>query len=436
MQADRIIGRILSLGFPLAGPRVDNYSILSAPSFFDYDALVVDPSAASSLIDGVAAGALEVQAFSGAPVHNDIAGPPESRLAALLERRRDEAAALLSRGGLIVCFAHPPHAHAAIAGLQAFDDYAWLPEELAQACRAPRMQPADGTEIQVVDHRHPFAAFLVGQLANIAFRAHFPDAPASAVFARSRGGAAVAIEPVCERGRLVLLPALRAVPSGDARYALSEALQAAIRRARGVMAEGREPPWARLATLPGLDARADALHASEQALIEAQGRRDEAARAYEELARYRRLLWQEGELGLCDVVLDALRRIGFEVYAQDPAAIELRHDGTPVLLEIEAAEREVELGAHYRLRQRIEQAMERRGEAPRGLLIVNGRRLEAPEQRDAQVSDALRLAAETMRYGIATSASLFDALAAKLAGDDNAVSAYCCRLLGEDGLIT
>ena len=42
-QRAKVIGRILSLGFPLPGTHVDNYTFLSAPAFFDYDAIVVDP---------------------------------------------------------------------------------------------------------------------------------------------------------------------------------------------------------------------------------------------------------------------------------------------------------------------------------------------------------------------------------------------------------
>ena len=38
--------------------QVDNYTVLSAPSFFDYDALVIDPHAAGLLIEGVLDGTL------------------------------------------------------------------------------------------------------------------------------------------------------------------------------------------------------------------------------------------------------------------------------------------------------------------------------------------------------------------------------------------
>jgi hypothetical protein len=225
------------------------------------------------------------------------------------------------------------------------------------------------------------------------------------------------------------------VPEGDARYAMSDALQAGIRRALGVVAAGREPHWMHGYPLPGLDERAAALAAARDAKEQARAGLDAAERAYDALARYRCLLWQEGAVGLNEIVVEALRLIGFEVYATDPNAIELRTMETAVLVEIEGSEHPIDLAPHYRLRQRIEQAIERRGTAPRGLVIANGRRLTAPAERGDGISDPLRLAAETMRYAIAPTAGLFAAVSAQLSGDEAAVGAYRCRLLSTDGVV-
>ena len=64
-----------------------------------------------------------------------------------------------------------------------------------------------------------------------------------------------------------------------------------------------------------------------------------------------------------------------------------------------------------------------------------GHRLLAPDERPPQTSDALRTAAGTMRYAIATTASLFDAVAAKFSGDDEAVAAYRRQLTAGEGLL-
>lgn len=426
----KVIGRILSLGFPLPGTQVDNYTFLSAPSFFDYDAMVVDPHALSQLIERVIDGSVEATTFNDAPVRNTPTSPADAALGELLLRRRDETRVLLDNGGAIICFAYPATVHRGIAGIDAIGDYYWLPE-------APAFVASDGSQAQVVDFQHPLAAFVHGQLANISYRAHFAaDAlPASCVFARSHGGAAIGAEPPAERGRTVFLPALKALPASEARYTMSDALQAGVRRALGVIAEGRPPTWLGAHPLPGLDDRAAALEVAQRARDDAQSALDAAAVACDEIARYQRLLWQEGALGLDDVVIEALKLIGFDVYASDRREMELRADGVSVLFETAASEHPIDLAPHYRLRQRIERAIERRGEASRGVLFVNGQRLEAPSQRAQPISDPLRIAAETMRYCIAPTSTLYDAVAAKLGGDDAAVAEYRRRLVATDGLL-
>jgi hypothetical protein len=300
------------------------------------------------------------------------------------------------------------------------------------------MTAADGTRADVTDFEHPLAAFIESQEANIAYRAYFDVLPAvvatHAVLAVSPGGMPVAVELPAEYGRVIFLPALRSV-SGDARYAMSDMLQAGIRRALGVMAEGRAPGWIAEASLPGIEERRSALNAARAARDDAEGVLVAAEQTYDERARWQRLLWQEGALGLEEVVADALRLIGFDVYGDQLNGIELRTDIGGVLVEVEGSEYAVGMAAHHRLRQRIERAIEQRGTAPRGLLIVNGFRLQAPDARPQQVTDAVRIAAETMRYCIATSASLFGAVAAQLLEDDTAVRAYREQLLTTDGVV-
>lgn len=432
----KVIGRILSLGFPLPGLQVDNHTMLSAPAFFDYDALVVDPRAAAIMVEGVLAGQVEAASFTGARVqlhpekHDDVA------VIDVLARRRNEAAALLARGGVVVVFAHPETRHPLAEGQQA-GDYDWLPLPDSLRLVEPLMTAADGSQAAVVDWQHPMAAFVSSQLANIAYRAHF-DAHAFAgmsVFARSHGGAAIGVEVPLPAGRLFLVPALRSVPSGDARYAMSDALQNGIRAALGVTAAGRPPTWVKPDELPGLSdlvsnvaaARATA-EASTQALAVAESEQ-------EELAQYQRLLWQEGAVGLNSVVVNALRLIEFDVYDRTPTEIEIRHDGATVFVEIEGSDRAIDMTPHHRLRQRIERAIEKRGSTPRGVLFVNGERLLAPIQRK-HVTDALRLASETMRYCVAPTCGLYEAVVARLNGDEDAVVAYRERLMAHDGLLS
>lgn len=427
---------------PLPGQRVDNYNFLSAPSFFDYDAMIVNMAAMTHLIESVVAGTLEPETFGRQRVCRVAQAADEVALADLLARRRVETKRLLANGGVVIVNAQPPAALRDIEGMDGLSSYWWLPA--ADGLRYDEhIVAAEGTQAQIVDYQHPLAPFVLGQLANVAYRARVDvDAMPSfgargCVFVRSYGGAAIGVEVPAEAGRIVLLPAMKAAPTGDARYTSSEQMQSGVRRMLGVLAlaEGREPPWAAKYTLPGLDALTDELQAARTTAEQAQRKLDETQAAHDELARYRALLWQEGALGLEPLVVDALKLLGFTVYDANPDEIEIRSGDTSALVEIDASDGEVGLAAHYRLRQRIERAIERRDAAPRGVIVINGHRHKPPAERPRQSSDALQLAAETMRYCIVTTAALFDAVRAHMSGEHANGDAFRDAILRTDGLV-
>jgi hypothetical protein len=92
------------------------------------------------------------------------------------------------------------------------------------------------------------------------------------------------------------------------------------------------------------------------------------------------------------------------------------------------------MDAHYRLRRRLEEAIA--AAAPkRGLLIVNGYRRTPPAERPQQYTDQLRLAAEQLRYCLATTEQLFHAVRASLSGDAATVERFRDRLLATEGVL-
>ena len=431
MPSQRLTGRILSLGFPLPGVRVDNYSFVSAPSLFDYDALVVEPGALSQLVTGVIDGSAEARTFSGARVRLRAEEPSDVALEDLFRRRAEETAMFLRRGGVALLFGRTPVFHRPHEGAALRDD-AWLGDA------APRLTPADGTTIEVSDYQHPLAAFVASQAANVRYAAcaREPDLPAGArVFARSYGGAALGFEYAADHGRVVVLPALKGVPGGDGRYRLSDALQAGIQRALGVAGEGRAPVWVSGFDLPGLRERAEAVKAAREQLQTATGALGAAELSHDELARYQRLLWQQGRLGLDDAVVAALRLIGFTVYDSDADNLELRLGDVSVLLEVEASDADVDMTPHHRLRQRLERAIETRGTTPRGLIIINGFRHQHPSERLAQASAQLRAAAEQMQYAVCPASLLFDAVVAHFRSDEGSVAQLRERLVTAPGVL-
>jgi hypothetical protein len=224
--------RILSLGFPLPGPAVDNHTLVSAPTFFDYDALVVDPNALSQLIEEVLAGSTEHRTRSGEPVAAIPDDCSSIALAELLRDRRDETARLIARGGLVVCLAFPNVSHA-VPEFAGCDRYCWLPAPPGLAYREPLLRRGYGAQLAPAEVEHPFSGFIEQFRTTLTYQAYFDDetpgfAEIGAVFARSAGGAAVSVELRLDRGRIVFLPPPTRPLAGDQRYEFSGALQEAV----------------------------------------------------------------------------------------------------------------------------------------------------------------------------------------------------------------
>ena len=434
--------RILSLGFPMPGPPVDNHSFAGAPTFFDYDALVVDPQALSQLIEEIADGSERHITRAGDRVLNGPGGPGTVGLADLLRDRRDETARLLARGGVVVCFAYPNVVHGRVAGWAACDRYCWLPAPDALRYTEPFLRRGDGTQLRPEPVSHPFTPFLTRFQSRLAYHAYFDDAALSPgqVLARSAGGAPIAIELPAGEGRIVFLPPPARPLAGEERYEASSALQEAIRQMLRLASASAAPYWLHEYQLPGLADQFDARAQAEVQLNEAQKALETSAEALDDLERYRRLLWQEGRYGLEDGVRVALALLGFHVYPQEldkPAQVALRDDRQQTrvaLLEVDASEEAAGMNGHHRLRQRLEEAIAQ-GKPAIGLLFVNGYRRTPPAERPPQYDDALRVAAERLRYCLATTEQLYHAVRAALEGDDATVSAFRERLLTTEGVL-
>jgi hypothetical protein len=435
--------RILSLGFPLPGPAVDNFTFLNAPSFFDYDALVVDPRALSQLIEDVVTGRAEHTSYSGERIMNAPSGADGVSLAELLHNRADETSRLLARGGLVVCLAVPNGEHEGVQDFASVNRYYWLPAPHGLAYDTPFLRRGAGTELAPIEVDHPFAAMLAQVKTQLAYQVHFDERSPGfdgRVIARSAGGAAIAIELSVAGGRVVLLPPPARPLDSQGRYQVSDVLQEAIRQVLRLSSASSAPRWLSEYGLPGLDERMREQGKAEHHLTEAQESLEASNAALDELERYRKLLWEEGRLGLEEAVRQALTLLGFRVTPESldaPAQIDI--DGPALtrrvaLLETDGSEEAVGLDVHYRLRHRLEEAIAQ-GSPQRGLLVINGYRRTPPAERAGQYTNELRMAAEQMRYCLATTEQLFHAVRASLSGDDATVERFREQLLTAEGVL-
>jgi len=204
--------RALVLGVPLPHPEFDNYSFLSAPSFFDYEVMVVEGRAVTTAIAQVVAGEPTHHAFDGRRVVNGPSSPEAISLAELVRLRRLETRRFLARGGLLVLFAYPDVPVPGVEGLAHLHRYYWLPEPGGRSWQEVLVPGFGARGAAVCDPSHPFAKYVEAYGPRLAFHAHLEEGLGleAKVFARSPGGAAVAVELALEGGRLVILP-----PIGD-----------------------------------------------------------------------------------------------------------------------------------------------------------------------------------------------------------------------------
>lgn len=241
--------RTLVIGIPLPHVTFDNYSFLSAPSFFDYPRMIVETASLSRVVEEVVQGSAQHRTFSDQPIVN---GPSEAQafgLADMLTLRRREAERFLARGGIIACFAHPDAPHQGIQGLPGWRRYDWLPSPEGFRFQEHLLPGFGRPGLRLEDPSHPFASFIEEWGDWLAYRAYVAEeAPAldggARVFARSPGGAAVGVELMVGAGRIVLFPPLERFDPTVNRIALADALFRSLERASH-QDSGPAPEWMR-----------------------------------------------------------------------------------------------------------------------------------------------------------------------------------------------
>jgi hypothetical protein len=433
--------RILSIGFPMPGPQIINHSLVTAPSFFDHDAIVINPLACSRVIEEIVSGDAEHKTRDGQPVANAPASANGIALADLLRDRRSETERLLARGGIVVCIAHPDVPLDGITGFPECRRYSWLPAPDDICYGSSLLHRGSGSEIVAVETAHPFARYVMDMRGKLAYHAYFEDRPDTIVFARSAGGAAVGIELEVMDGRVIFLPAPAREPTVEQRYTISSAISEAVRFTLRLASASKAPAWLSEYSLPGMDERRAARDEAQANVTSAQEAAEASAASVDDLEQFTRLLWEEGRYGLEEPVRTALETLGLRVVARDiDSPAEVRADTsdprerTVVLLEVEGGVDTVGLEGHYRLRRRLEEAIAA-GKPRRGLLVINGHRRMPPSERPQQYADSLRVAAETMRYCVATSEQLFRGVRAALGGHGQAARSLRERLISTEGIL-
>jgi len=415
--------RVLSIGFPLPNVAIDNYSALSAPSYSDYDVLIVDPASITRDVHDLLTDVRNFEAQDDRPVLNAPTTSTSVSATDQLRRRLDETTRLLENGGLVVVFGRPDATTAGLLGFEGCDRYHWLPAPAGLAWGPPFVRAAEGKTVRIVAEQHPFAEVLREHRKEAGYRAMFDDRQA-AIRTHGRtiasGGSRVPIAMEFEvlGGRVTFIPVLSEA-TGTNRTALAQDIVDACRRLSGSDFLAEAPYWTRSVALPGLEQVEAELEEAETAANEATARLTAVRERQDELARHRRLLWEDGA-PFAQAATEALRMLGFSVTSTSPDPLVVESDGVSAFVEIESSREQVVEWPYVRLQRRIEEHLLKTGSAPKGMVIANGFRMTEPEQRSEETSEPLRIACENYRFGLVTARDVFELVRRVLGGADEA----------------
>ncbi|MEO8457355.1 MAG: hypothetical protein ABI559_06030 [Chloroflexota bacterium] len=202
----------LIVGLPLPSASFDNHSFLAAPSFGEYQQLVVDLASVSRAVDDIVHGTAAHTTYGGQAVVNGEASPHAFPLREILTMRRRETEWMLSHGGLIVVVASPGVPHADIAG-DPWNSFDWLPEPDGFSFADDLLAGFGRPGAVLVDSEHPFAPIIQALAPRLAYRVYVNEearavAETGHVFARSEGGVPIAFDMRAGEGHLVFLPTI------------------------------------------------------------------------------------------------------------------------------------------------------------------------------------------------------------------------------------
>lgn len=431
--------RVLAIGFALPNVAVDNYNPLTAPSYNDYDVLFIDPASIDRTVREVLSGEKEYNAMDGRPVINAPTSASTVSIADQLRRRLDETRRLLDDGGLVVVIGRPDGVQSGVLGFEGCDRYHWLPAPGGLSWGQPYLKPAEGKTVRIVSEDHPFSAFFREHRKEIAYRAVFDDRHQEVrrvgkTIATGGAGVPTAVEFQVLNGRVLFIPAM-SESAGAGRTKSAQAVVDACRQLSGATFEEPAPYWAKGIAVPGLEQIEAELEEADAAAAAATSHAAAVRERHDSLARYRRLLWEDGQR-FGHSATEALRMLGFTVASEPLEPLVVESEGSKAFVELESGRAQVTEWPYIRLQRRLEDHLLKSGESLKGIVIANGLREKDPEQRTDELGEPLRVACENYRYSLITSRTLFELIRRVLGGaEDSTLLAVRRRLMAGGGLL-
>lgn len=430
---------ILTIGYTVPNPVVDNYNVLTAPSYADYEGLVVDPSSITDSVRQLLSGEKEFRAFDDRPVVNGATTASAVSGADLVVRRADETRRLLEAGGVVVVITRPNAVESGLVGFEGCDRYSWLPAPAGASWGPTYLRPSDGVTVRIVADEHPFSGVIRelrrGTTYSVVLDERLLTAAEDAtVIARGGSNAVISASFRVLNGLVVLLPVIK-IPSGTVRTKLAKPFVEALEWLVGGPQSENPPSWVKSMAVPGLEQVEAELEEADATLATAKESVGVISDSQNTLSSHRRLLWSEGS-GFQEAVRAAFELLGFVTEHRPGKALIIKTDDTQLYVETESATEQVAEWPYIRLQRRLEERLLSSGSQPRGIIVVSGQRARNPSKRTQEFTDALGNASENYGYTLLTGQTMFALVQRALGGAEEAdLTGIRRRLADHSGLL-
>ena len=403
--------KILSVDFPIEGKGIENYSFYYAPSFSDYDAVIMDPNEISNLwVKGINPeddGSLWTSIASDKGFGNS--------LDQIMSRRRGEINKLLMiTKGIVVCILRNRglilngREYRGAQRLWLIDRYSWLPYYFSLVSQ-------NGKEIKIVNKHHPFSQYLKAFKDSIYFEAVLNHNKAMLPIATNKVGELTAAEYRLGEGKLIFLPSLSEPDPEKVGGVLIDCLRSVLNWSTPSL----KPDWVSAYSLPRKNEIIATIKELDNEILKIEKRKEGFEAEYKRFEMLEGLLYGQGKYGLEPSVREAFGLLGFNVLEPDEYDEEYdlfsKEEDLIVIGEIEGSEKQVDNEKYRQLLEYVIDCEETlNGKRVKGILIGNGIIKIKPEERGKQFTDAAIRGCRSRRFCRITTFELYKAVQAVL----------------------
>lgn len=434
--------KILSIGFYLDEKGIINESFYTAPSFSDYDVLIIDPIKISEEWKDI-----KPQHDGSLLTYHSIDGGFSKNIKEIMEQRADETKLLLEKtGGIVICFLREK-------GLvlnckeESYDRYpvkihrySWLPsQELYWSYESvdPFTQkkskqtgkyifskyfdsiPRFGQEIGEIDKTHPFFQYFTALKNEIYFEAVISSdndiIKVAKPLAKNKVGEVIALELSFGKGKFIFLSPIE-YKSMDVKK-VSGILIDCIRKSLNWSQPLIKPIWINKYEFLQEREFQKKIDDFQTKIMSLDKEKQKIEEDKNKLEMLKGMLYEQGKYGLEPPIREAFRILGFKVLEREEYKedydLYAKEKNLEVIGEIEGSNNQIDIWKYRQLLDFVNNEVEN-GKKVKGILIGNAFIVEDPDKRTEQFTEKAILGCKRQKFCRITTYELFKAVRAVL----------------------